>query len=234
MSVSKKLKWRRALSTLKFSYEELNYAQEVSREAAGEFEAYYRKFCAEKGVNISELDRQHKERLDALYGRNQIADDETQDNSDVYGPQESALVVHNGFSEVDEEYQMTADDIAIHQAFHRLYKQVALMIHPDKIEPSLSAQEKESRINMFAEAKKSYEDRKYYRLLEISEYLKISTSRNYDLQTRWMKRETETIVNLTTKEKNTYNYYFGIAETDEEKENLIRKFLQQLFRMSVQ
>ena len=30
-----------------------------------------------------------------------------------------------------------------------------------------------------------------------------------------------------------YNYTFGVAETEQEKENLIRKFLQQLFRMSV-
>ena len=61
------------MSTLKFSYEELEYAQEVGREAAPEFEQFYRKFCAEKGVNIKELDRQHKEKLDKLYGRNKIA-----------------------------------------------------------------------------------------------------------------------------------------------------------------
>lgn len=235
MSVSKKLKWRRALSTLKYSYEELEYAQEVGREAAPEFEQFYRKFCAEKGVNVKELDRQHKNKLDKLYGRDKIADNETYGDTEIDSTDDTSMVIHESPSkQIDEEYQMSADDIAIHEAFHRLYKQVALVTHPDKINADLSDQEKESRINMFAEAKESYEDRKYYRLLEISEYLKISTPRNYDLQSRWMKRETESVMVRVAAVKNTYNYCFGVAETDEEKENLIRKFIQQLFRISVQ
>ena len=46
MSAVKNLQWKRALSTLRFSHEELEYAKEVSRQAAPEFEAYYRRFGA--------------------------------------------------------------------------------------------------------------------------------------------------------------------------------------------
>ena len=38
MSAVKNLKWKRSLSTLRFSYEELEYIEEVSSEAALEFE----------------------------------------------------------------------------------------------------------------------------------------------------------------------------------------------------
>ena len=86
---------------------------------------------------------------------------------------------------------------------------------------------------MFTKAKDALEDKKYYILLEVAERFKITTPRNYDLQTRWMKKEAQSVSLQIDSTKNTYNYTFGIAETEQEKENLIRKFLQQLFRMSV-
>jgi len=235
MSVSKKLKWRRSLSKLKYMYEELDYVNEVSREAAPEFEKFYRKFCAEKNVNIAELDRQHKERLDDLYGRNAIADDHAEDQPEVDSIGDTSMVIHKQASKhkEEQEYQMTADDIAIHEAFAKLFKKIALVIHPDKIDKNLPDDEIKSRINMFTNAKESLEDKKYYVLLEIADRFNITTPRNYDLQVRWMKRESEDLFHTIEGIKNTYNYSFGVAETDEERENLIRKFLQQLFRMSV-
>ena len=82
-------------------------------------------------------------------------------------------------------------------------------------------------------AKEALEDKKYYVLLDVAESFKITTPKNYDLQTRWMKREAQSVSLQIDGVKNTYNYTFGVAETEKEKENLIRKFLQQLFRMSV-
>ena len=51
MSVAKKLKWRRALSRLTFCYDELEYTRESAKASAPEFEAYYRKFCAEHNID---------------------------------------------------------------------------------------------------------------------------------------------------------------------------------------
>ena len=235
MSVSKKLKWRRCLSTLKYLYDELDYVNEVSREAAPEFEKFYRQFCAEKNVNIAELDRQHKERLDELYGRNTIADDSAHEQSEIDSIGDTSIVIHknNSKQEEEQEYQMTADDIAIHEAFAKLFKKIALLIHPDKIDKNLPDDEIKSRISMFTKAKEALEDKKYYVLLDVAESFKITTPKNYDLQTRWMKREAQSVSLQIDGVKNTYNYTFGVAETEKEKENLIRKFLQQLFRMSV-
>ena len=235
MSVSKKLKWRRSLSTLKYLYDELDYVNEVSREAAPEFEKFYRQFCAEKNVNIAELDRQHKERLDELYGRNTIADDSAHEQSEIDSIGDTSIVIHknNSKQEEEQEYQMTADDIAIHEAFAKLFKKIALLIHPDKIDKNLPDDEIKSRISMFTKAKEALEDKKYYVLLDVAESFKITTPKNYDLQTRWMKREAQSVSLQIDGVKNTYNYTFGVAETEKEKENLIRKFLQQLFRMSV-
>ena len=129
---------------------------------------------------------------------------------------------------------MTADELAVHEAFSKLFKKIALKIHPDKIDNNLSDSEIKSRVNMFRNSLKALENKKYFILLDVAERFDISLPKNYSLQTRWMKGEIELLSELIAKEKNTYNYSFGVAETEEEKEQLIRKFLHQLFRMSIQ
>ncbi len=235
MPINKKLKWRRCLSSLKFLHEELDYIKAVSRDAAPEFEAFYRKFCAEKNVNINELDRQHKQKLDKLYGRNVIADNETQDEPEIDNVSDTAIAVHNKkIPQDDKEYQMTADEMVIHEAFTKLFKKIALKIHPDKIDKTLSTEETKSRVSMFQDSLKALEDKKYFILLDVAEQFNITTPKNYEPQIRWMKAEAERLHKAIHTEKNTYNYCFAEAETDEEKQVLIRKFLHQLFRMSVQ
>ena len=128
---------------------------------------------------------------------------------------------------------MSADDIAMHDAFSKLFKQIALKLHPDRIDKLLPDDEIKMRINMFQNANQAFEDKKYYILLDLADRYNITTPKNYEQQTRWMKRESQRIVELVDKEKNTYNYSFAEAETEEEKERLIKKFIYQLFRVIV-
>ena len=236
MSISKKLKWRRSLSKLKYLHEELQLVKSASKEAGPEFEAYYRKFCAEKNVNIAELDKQHKDRLNELYGRNKVTDGDAHDEPEIQPQNNTSLIVseHNAPPSAVQEYELTADEIAIHDAFSKLLKRIALVIHPDKLDKDLSESERESRISMFTECVNALEQRKYYILLEVAEKFNITTPKNYDLQIRWMKNASEIIEADIAAEKNTYNFCFAMAENEEQKEILIRKFLHQLFRLSVQ
>ena len=57
--------------------------------------------------------------------------------------------------------------------------------------------------------------------------------KNYDQQTRWMKKEIETIEGAIHREKQTYNYLFSEAETEEQKQELIKKFIYQVFRINI-
>ena len=75
--------------------------------------------------------------------------------------------------------------------------------------------------------------KKYYLLLDLADKYNINTPKNYDLQTRWMKRESQRVVQIVDKEKNTYNYSFAEAQTDEEKTEIVKKFILQLFRIIV-
>ena len=113
---------------------------------------------------------------------------------------------------------MTADDIAIHESFSKLFKKIALVIHPDKMNKNLPDDEIEMRINMFTDAKQSLQDKKYFVLLEIAENLKISLPKNYDLQTRWMSREFEKFYRKFCAEKNV-----NIAELDRQHKERLDK-----------
>tara|TARA_Y100000592_G_scaffold98839_1_gene173031 strand:- start:1372 stop:2076 length:705 start_codon:yes stop_codon:yes gene_type:complete len=232
MSVSRKLKWKRALSRLRFCYDELEYTRESSKVAAVEFEVYYRKYCAENNIDIADLDQKNKQRLDNLYGRDNIAADDAEQKSYVDTEGDTSIVLHDGSAPTQSpDYEMTADDIAMHESFSKLFKQIALKLHPDRIDKAMSKDEAELRINMFQEANQAFEDRKYYFLLDLADKYNISVPKNYELQTRWMKRESERIVGVVDKEKNTYNFSFSQAETEEEKIALIKKFIYQVFRV---
>lgn len=236
MSISKKLKWQRSLSKLRFLHEEVDYVKAVAKESSAEFEQFYRRFCAEKGIDISQLDKQNKERLDELYGRNEIADNEDSDEPDVDSIGNTTIVVHNNTPESEEEgqeYQMSADELATHESFTKLFKKIALSIHPDRIDKLLPESEIKSRVSMFRDCASALKKRKYFILIETAERFKIATPKNYDSQIRWMKSESDMIQQIIDNEKSTYNYAFAEAQTEEAQEQLIKKFLHQLFQINV-
>jgi hypothetical protein len=237
MSVTKKLKWRRALSKLRFFYDELEYAKEISKDGAREFEAYYRKFCAINNIDICALDEQNRERLNKLYGSNEIADNSAPDQGGIKDIGDTSIVHCNNQNinkEKDKEYEMTADDIAIHEAFSKLFKQIALKLHPDRIDKLLPDDERKSRVSMFQKVNQAFEDRKYFILLDVAEQYNIATPKNYEQQTRWMKQQHGAIQTITNKEKTTYNYSFSECTTEEEKDILIKNFIFQLFGIKIQ
>ena len=129
---------------------------------------------------------------------------------------------------------MTADDIAIHEAFSKLFKQIALKLHPDRIDKLLPDDERKSRVSMFQKVNQAFEDRKYFILLDVAEQYNIATPKNYEQQTRWMKQQHGAIQTITNKEKTTYNYSFSECTTEEEKDILIKNFIFQLFGIKIQ
>jgi hypothetical protein len=234
MSVTKRIKWQRALGQLRYNYEELGFIEQISKEYAVEFQAYYEQYCAKRGVNISELNNQNRERVNTLYNiEKTIPSEEHEPESQVGPANDTDITLHKGSSEKDKEkeYQMTADEIAVHEAFSRLFKRIALKIHPDRLQSDISAAERQTSINMFQKAKKSLEDRKYYVLLDIATQLKISTPKNYSQQTRWMKKENIEIEQRVMHAKSTYNFIFSELESDEERDHLIRNFIRQVFQI---
>jgi hypothetical protein len=237
MSISKKNKWRRALSRLRFNYEEIGLIKEIARDTAQDFQLYYENFCRNREINISKLNDRHRDRVKDLYNIEKTIPD-TQNNweSEVDTLSDTAIALHKNISDESDQkdkHQMTADETAVHEAFSKLFKQIALKIHPDKL-GDIPPEEKEVKVSMFQRANKSFEDRKYFILLDIASQLKIQTPKNYDQQTRWMKREIASMEEQIKREKSTYNFLFSEAETDEERDQLVRGFMLQVFQIHVE
>ena len=124
---------------------------------------------------------------------------------------------------------MTQDELELHEAFNKLFRKIALVLHPDKLSSQLSEPERIEKTQMFTDAKQALDKRKYFVLLDIAEKLKIATPRNYKQQIRWMKKELKILNQVIYKEKKTYNYVFSECEEDAEKDRVIKSFMKQVF-----
>lgn len=234
MSLTQKLKWKRSLSRLRFCHEESSLVKEIAKGSAGEFQEYYEVFCAKNNVDIAQSNKDNKDRLDDLYGKKNEAGT-CDDEPDIENPGDAAIVIHDESTPVtpeqEEVYQMTKDELEMHEAFSKLFKRIAVTIHPDKIDKTLPEEHVVNMLRMFQDVNRAMGERKYFVLLDVAEKLNITTPKNYSQQTRWMKRESSLIEQSIAKEKTTYNYLFSEAETEEERDMLIKKFLFQLFRI---
>jgi hypothetical protein len=61
----------------------------------------------------------------------------------------------------------------------------------------------------------------------------IELPKNYKQMSRWISKEIKKLRRQVQAKQRTYNYMFSELETDEQRDNLIRKFLNQLFGIVV-
>ena len=243
MSVSLKLRWKRYLNELRFVHEEITLVAEINKDTSRDFQSYYEEFCAREDIDLEELNHQHAQKIQALY--NTQTEEEGSEHPELDSDNNCALVPHlpplSKILNSDEaresvqqpsEYEMTQDEIEMHEAFHRVFRKIALKIHPDKVETE-NPDDKKRHLEMFKKAKSSFEDRQYFILLEIAEQLKVSVPRNYRQQIRWMKIQIEQLAEKLAHEQKTYNYLFAECDSDTERDQLIQRFMAQIFGTEV-
>lgn len=99
-----KFKFKKLLNEYKSESYELQYVDEVLRDAYQEFDEYYRKFCDKKKVNLAALNKKHAGRVEYIFSNN-TAIKKAVDN------------------------KMRQDEFDTKD----LFKQIARKFHPDKI-----------------------------------------------------------------------------------------------------
>jgi hypothetical protein len=226
VSASTKIRWKRYVNQLKFVHEELELVRELSKGAAAEFEKYYKNFCGERQIDIGALNETHADKIQSIYQppAPEIAPTEYADTYSL-----APYANNRPPQQETSKYQMTQDELEIHDAFHKVFKKLAQILHPDKAPPNISESERRERLKAFKDAKTGLDERKYFILLELAQKHKVSTPRNYTQQIKWMKEEISKMSVEIEAEKRTYNYKFADCETDPQKDNLIRTFMHQLF-----
>jgi hypothetical protein len=225
MGAYQKLKWKRALNEYRFIKEEYDILKSISREIAPLFQEHYERILQENGIDLSKLNNENKEKISDAYGESAPTGSVPIQTSDC-----TDMVPSEEIIEKSEKVQLTEDEIAIHNVFSKLFKSIALILHPDKIDPlKHNFTERRKMTESFKKANRAITERDYFILLEIAERLDIPLPKNYDQQTRWMKVQLKELTVKVHQERNTYNQVFAAAETKEEKDRVIKQFIKQLF-----
>jgi len=221
------LRWKRALNEVRFRHEELEIVKEICSTQNGQFGKELREYCAKRNIDLSALIAKRDAKESKL--KNKAIKDESMGEEKAHA--EISLSSGQYVNEPPPEVPKDArDEEEMHKVFKDLFKKIALHLHPDRLQ-HLTDDERQVRLNMFKEARRSIDDRNYFKLLEISELFNIKMPKNYKQQTRWMKGRIRELEREITNEKNSYNYLISEAETQERKDELYKNFLRQIFQI---
>ena len=216
------------VNEIRFLHNEKSLIEEINKESAIEFHELYLKFAAQNGLDITQLNEQHAERLEKLY-ESKLPKIVAADFSNLESATTGSLVPYVEQSDPEDEYSELKDDVEIYESFKKLFKKLAMKLHPDKINHQVTIEQGMENLTLFKEAKTALDERKYFVLLDLAERIHITQSRNYKQQIRWMKKEAERINYLIREERNTYNYLFSECDSEEQKDALVKRFIAQLF-----
>lgn len=221
MKVSDLVKWKKSLNEVRYLFEEISIAKEMSSVGNAEFQKYVRQYCQREGIE-----------LDRVLGRHEAPPPQPVEKEETIEENYDISTEFDMFSEIDEQEQKPEQEKdykqELKEIFTKLFKKLAVYLHPDKV-LNLTEQEREKRITMFRNAKSALDKGDYFILLEMSDKFDIRIPNNYKQQTRWMKDRIESMRNELQNERSTYNYMFAEAEEEEKKEMLVKSFLRQAY-----
>ena len=232
MGASDKIRWKRMVNEVRFLHNERDLVVEIIKEAGPQFHEHYLRLAAQNNLDVHELNKKHQQKLEELYREMSPKKSLTseQDSSDS-----GSLAMYEGPQILeDNDYQILKDDTEIRDSFKKLFKQLALKLHPDKITGAVTIEQGMENLRLFQEAQSALSEQRYFVLLDLAERYNISQPKNYKQQVRWMKKESERLTTKIKKHKDSYNYIFSECNSDEEKDMLIKRFVAHLFDIHLQ
>tara|TARA_Y100001963_G_scaffold148933_1_gene227641 strand:- start:165 stop:803 length:639 start_codon:yes stop_codon:yes gene_type:complete len=200
-------KYRKQIKELIFYRSELEYQEEVLKEAHVEFDVYCRKFCLDKQIDLDYLNKNNIERVEQECSRVE---------SVIEG------LVHKPRSERKNSSKV----------FDKIYREIAKEVHPDKLSKLLSLPEVEEKEEMFKKASSAMDKEDWGILLEVADKLNIKP-KNFDGMATEIAKEIERLKSLITNNEQMFSWVFAKADTDQERDQVIKNFLLQLFGYDV-
>ena len=195
--------YRRKVKELLFYRSELEFQEEVLKTVHPEFEKYYREYCATKGIDIDLLNKNKS----------------TQVDEQLNTASEKKEKIFNKSKKIKKQ---------TNKAFEKIYREIAKKVHPDKLARRLPTPEVVEKEAMFKKAASAMKQKDWGNLLEVAEKLEIKP-RNFDgLETEIVK-EIRKIKALIANNEKMYSWAFYKSETKEEKDQVVKNFLLQLF-----
>ena len=183
---------------------DLQYVQAILGDAHLEFEVLYRVWCVESDVDLEELNKKNQRKVDMIFV-------ETQSHEIKQG-----LALREFKEEKHTESKNLKD----------IYKAIAKKLHPDalKMDDPRRAEYEED----FKRASAANNEGRWGELFDIVDRHGV-TLKEYKEAIECLKFDIKRIKAELEKEKSTYSWLYHEAESDQQRENVIKRFLKHLF-----
>jgi len=199
MSIQKK-KFEKLSRELSYQKSELEYIQEILKEAHWQFEDFYQEYCKENEVDIAGLNRENSAKLEKIFPN----------------PNKQ---LHDGEGNLITQDKIEMKDNTDLKEFKKIYREVAKILHPDK-----GGDEKE-----FKRLSESLENKDWSVLLEMCEKYEIPID-DHKTMNILIQKKIDDLKEQIKKEKSTYSWLLYECEDNETcKKNVVKKFLKHLF-----
>ena len=211
MSGVHKKRYKKLYTELMFLNSEMDYIKEVLRDSHRDFESFYREYCSENEIDIPELEKNNRAKVDNLFKKENPYDEEG--------------IVKTKRVEFKDETNK--------KHFLKIYRQIAKTIHPDKFASQDMTPEIEEKISLFKRATTAMEEKNWGILLDISEKLGILIE-DYEEINKILKKEIELMKGEIKKEKSKFSWLLHECEENTTcRENVVKKFLHQVFNLKI-
>jgi len=194
-----RLKFLKLLNEFRSLDYELKYVKEILRDAHLEFEIYHRKWCDDNGVDLVELNKNNQKNVEVSFQKT----NSTQIKQMVERKTEA--------SEKD---------------FKSLYKAIARKLHPDALKNDDPRKFEYSEA--FKRATDAKSNGKWGQLFDVVDKYDIFLG-EYDDAIECLKLDIKRVEGEIKQEKASYSWAMYEAETEQQKAQVVKNFLRQLF-----
>lgn len=222
------------LNEIGYLYDELDLIDDLTKDAGIEFESYYRAFCAKNQIDRNQQNEKNKDKIKDLYGKDPEILPQDLPVSEYSGSMDLVVSEHEATDEEQKAFEEQEMFKELHDEFNKLFKKLALKLHPDRIENYVADDEYKRKLSWdFSKAKSALEKKKYFQLIQLAKKYDILIPENYVAQNEWFKKEKDDLKSKITQTTGTYNYKFAECENDQQRDALMRSFIRQVFGIIV-
>lgn len=197
--MKERLKFLKLLNEFRTLDYELKYVKEVLKDGHLEFEEYYRQYCAENDIDLAELNKTNQKKVEAVFQRTEAAELSTQ---------------------VIQKLEKDKRD------FKRLFREIAKKLHPDKY--SDDDPKKWEYSEAFKKATVANTEGRWGEMFDIVDKYEIWVS-DYEEAIESLREDIARVHKDLKREKSTYSWLLQEAESEQQKEGVVKGFLRQMF-----
>lgn len=194
-----RLKFMKLLNEFRSLDYELKYVKEILREGHLEFELYYRKWCEDNEVDLAALNKKNEKKIEASFQKT----NSTQIKQMVERKEEAAK-----------------------KDFKSLYKAIARKLHPDTLKNDDPRKFEYSEA--FKKATDAKSNGKWGQLFDVVDKYDIYLG-EYDDAIECLRGDIKRVEKEIKQEKASYSWALYEAETEQQKAQVVKNFLRQLF-----